>query len=66
MENATPITMQRLARAREKASAQEQWRTMEKTMDNNGKNNTKNNGNSRKSGRVPTFGGEAARQAMVA
>jgi hypothetical protein len=41
----TPITMQRLAPAREKASCQEQWRTMEKTMDNNGKNNTKNNGN---------------------
>jgi hypothetical protein len=29
MENATPITMQRLERAGEKPSAQEQWKTME-------------------------------------
>jgi hypothetical protein len=32
MENATPITMQSLARAREKPSGQEQWEAMEKTM----------------------------------
>jgi hypothetical protein len=40
MANAMPITMQRLARPREKPPAQEQWRTMEKAMDNNEKNNT--------------------------
>jgi hypothetical protein len=33
----TPITMQGLARAREKRPAQEQWETMRKTMGINGK-----------------------------
>jgi hypothetical protein len=32
MGNATGITMQGLAMAREKPPAQEQWRAMEKTM----------------------------------
>jgi hypothetical protein len=32
MENATPITMQGLARATEKPPAQKQWQAMEKTM----------------------------------
>jgi hypothetical protein len=32
MENATPITMEDLARAREKPPAQEQWQAMEKAM----------------------------------
>jgi hypothetical protein len=36
--------MQGLARAREKAQAQEQWVTMEKAMENNEKNNGQNNG----------------------
>src|SRR6185437_5370484 len=49
-----PITMQGLARLREKPPAQEQWeqwkeqwKTMTRTMGNNGKNNAKNNGNGR-------------------
>jgi hypothetical protein len=32
MENTTSITMQRLASAREKRPAQEQWQASEKTM----------------------------------